>query len=118
MAWVLERIGGELPELSCTTRPRSWLSGEVDLFVWEAFVSGTAKPVPAGTTQHSADAAVAAHTFADRLEAGTLGTSDVACAPMSSFNLAAAAAVYVRMTIALDELHLPAQVYRTSPAQP
>ena len=116
IAWVLERVGSEVPGLACTTRPEVWLSGEVDLLVWEAFVSGTDKPVPADTTQHAADAAAAAHTFADRLEAGTVGESDVVCEPMSAFNLAAAAAVYARLTIAVDEIRLPAQVYRTRPA--
>jgi len=57
MAWVLE------------------LAGEADLFVWEAFVSGTGKPVPAGITQHAADAAAAADTFADRWMA-TLTTGE------------------------------------------
>ena len=117
MAWVLERVGSEIPGLPCTTRPEVWLSGGADLLVWEAFVSGTGKPVPADTTQHAADAAAAADTFADRLEAGTLCESDVVCEPMSAFNLAAAAAVYARLTIAVDELRLPAQVYRTRPAQ-
>lgn len=116
MAWVLERVGSELPGMACTTRPEVWLSGESGLLVWEAFVSGTGKPVPAGTTQHAADAAAAADSFADRLEAGTLGESDVVCAPMSSFNLAAAAAPYANMTIGVDELRLPVPVYRTRPA--
>lgn len=48
MAWVLERVGSELPGMACTTRPEVWLSGESGLLVWEAFVSGTGKPVPAG----------------------------------------------------------------------
>lgn len=117
MAWVLERVSADLPEVSCTTRPHTWLSGRANLFLWEAFVSGTAKPVPAGTSQHAADAAAAAGTFAERLESGSLDESDVVCAPMSSFNLAAAAAVYAKMTIDVDELHLPAQVYRSGPAQ-
>lgn len=117
MAWVLERVGSEVSGLACTTRPEVWLCGEADLLVWEAFVSGTGKSVPAGITQHAADAAAAADTFADRLEAGTLGESDVVCEPMSTFNLAAAAAVYAGLKIAVDELRLPVQVYRTRPAQ-
>lgn len=61
MAWVLERVGSELPGMACTTRPEVRLSGESGLFVWEAFVSGTGKPVPAGTTQHAADATCRGH---------------------------------------------------------
>lgn len=116
MAWVLERIGSGSPALRCTTRPELWLAGDADLFVWEAFVSGTGKPVPAGITQHAADAAAAADTFADRLEQGSLSASDVVCTPASSFNLAAAAAAYAGLAIASNELRDQVQVYRTRPA--
>ncbi|MGE0170883.1 hypothetical protein [Nocardioides sp.] len=116
MAWVLERVGSGFPGLRCTTRPELWLVGDAELFVWEAFVSGTGKPVPAGITQHAADAAAATDTFADRLENGTLSDSDVVCAPSSSFNLAAAAATYAGLEIASRELRDQVQVYRTQPA--
>lgn len=115
MAWILERVGGKRA-LGCTTRPDRWLAGDAELFVWEAFVSGAGKPVPTGITQHAADAAAAADTFADRLEEGTLRTSDVVCAPSSSFNLAAAAAAYAGLSIAISELRDQVQVYRTRPA--
>lgn len=116
LAWVLERVGCGFPGLRCTTRPEPWLSGEADLFLWEAFVSGTGKPVPSGITQHAADAAAAADTFADRLEAKTLSTSDVVCAPASAFNLAAAAAAYAGLSVVGGELRDEVQVYRTRPA--
>lgn len=116
MAWVLERVSSGFPGLQCTTRPEPWLAGDVELFVWEAFVSGTGKPVPAGITQHAADAAAATDTFADRLENRTLGQSDVVCAPSSSFNLAAAAATYANLEIASSELRKQVKVYRTRPA--
>jgi hypothetical protein len=116
LAWVLERVGSGFPGLRCTTQPEPWLAGEAALFVWEAFVSGTGKPVPSGITQHSADAAAAADTFAGRLEEATLSTSDVVCAPASSFNLAAAAAAYAGLAIASGELRDQVQVYRTRPA--
>jgi hypothetical protein len=92
VAWVLERIGSGFPGLRCTTRQEPWLAGDAELFVWEAFVSRSGKPVPSGISQHAADAAAAADTFADRLEQATLSTSDVVYTPASSFNLAAAAA--------------------------
>ena len=116
LAWVLERIGSALPGLRCTTHPQPWLAGDAQLFVWEAFVSGPGKPVPAGITQHAADAAAAANTFALRFEAAALAHSDVTCAPSTSFNLAAAAAMYAGLMIAPDELRAPLQVYRTQPA--
>ena len=74
LAWVLERIGSASPGLRCTTRPETWLAGDAELFVWEAFVSGTGKPVPSGISQHAADAA---DTFVGRLEEATLSSSDV-----------------------------------------
>lgn len=116
LAWVLERVGSGLPGLRCTTQPELWLGGEAELFVWEAFVSGTGKPVPSGITQHAADAAAAADTFAERLEGGSLSASDVVCAPASSFNLAAAAVAYAGLAIASAELRGQVQVYRTRPA--
>lgn len=115
LAWVLERIGSALPGLRCTTRPELWLDGEAELFVWEAFVSGTGKPIPSEITQHAADAAAAADTFAERLEEGTLTHSDVVCTPASSFNLAAAAAAYAGLAIPSAELRDQVQVYRTRP---
>ena len=99
MAWILERVGAAVPGLTCTTRPASWLDGATDLFLWEAFVSGTGKPVPAGTSQHAADAGTAADTFATRLAETRLSASDVTCDPASSFNLAAAAALYAGLSI-------------------
>lgn len=116
MAWVLERVRIGRSGVRCTTSPDVWLAGEAALFVWEAFVSGTGKPVPAGITQHAADAAAAADTFADRLEEGSLRSSDVVCTPASSFNLAAAAAAYAGLEVAGDELRGQVQVYRTRPA--
>lgn len=115
LAWVLERIGSGFPGLRCTTRPEPWLNRDAELFVWEAFVSGTGKPIPSGITQHAADAAAAADTFADRLNQGTLSNSDVVCTPASSFNLAAAAATFAGLTIGSDELRDQVQVYRTRP---
>lgn len=118
MAWVLERIAAQTPDLRCTTQAALWLKGEAELFVWEAFVSGTGKPVPAEISQHAADAAAAADTFADRLATATLELSDVICDPSSSFNLAAAAAAYAGLAIASAELRTPLKVYRTRPADP
>jgi hypothetical protein len=115
LAWMLERIGSGFPGLRCTTRPEPWLDGDVEPFIWEAFVSGTGKPVPSGITQHAADAAAAADIFADRLSQVTLSISDVVCTPASSFNLAAAAAAFAGLTIGSDELRDQVQVYRTQP---
>ncbi len=116
LAWVLERVASGSPGLRCTTRPEPWLAGDAALFLWEAFVSGTGKPVPSGINQHAADAAAAADTFADRFEEETLSTSDVVCTPASSFDLPAAAAAYAGLDIASDELRDQVQVYRTRPA--
>lgn len=79
-------------------------------------MSGAGKPVPWGITQHVADTAAAADTFADRLEEESLSASDLVGAPASSFNLAAVAAAYAGLGIASAELRGQVQVYRTPPA--
>ncbi|MGS2648346.1 hypothetical protein [Streptosporangium sp. G12] len=118
LAWVLERVAAGAPGLRCTTNAERWLVADAELFVWEAFVSGAGKPAPGGVSQHAADAAAAADTFAERAAAGNLVASDVTCAPESSFNLAAAAALYAGMTIDPGEVHSPLHVYRTRSAAP
>jgi len=116
MAWVLERVAMASPHLRCTTQSELWLAKDAGLYLWEAFVSGSAKPAPNGVTQHAADAAAAADTFATRLEESNLLLSDVTCEPGTAFNLAAAAAIYSGMSIATAEIRLPLRVYRTQPA--
>lgn len=116
MAWILERVGSVMPGLRCTTLPSAWLDGGAEVFVWEAFVSGPGKPVSAAISQHAADAAAAADTFAERLEDSRLTESDVMCDPAKSFNLAAAAALYAGLSVAPSEMREPLMVYRTQPA--
>jgi hypothetical protein len=116
MAWVLERVAMASPHVRCTTQPELWLAKVADLPLWEAFVSGSAKPAPSGMSQHAADAAAAADTFATRLEESNLLLSDVTCEPSTAFNLAAAAAIYSSMSIATAEIRLLLKVYRTQPA--
>lgn len=118
LAWVLERVAADLPGLRCTTSAERWVAGEADLLVWEAFVSGHGKPAPGGVSQHAADAAVAADTFAERAADGSLTLSDVTCAPATSFNLAAAAVLYSGLAIDPAEIRSPLQVYRTHPTVP
>lgn len=116
MAWVLQEIACHSNGLSVTTQVERWLDGSVQVLVWEAFVSGPGRPVRSEVTQHAADAAVAAETFASRWTSGTLADSDVTCAPDGSFNLAAASAIFARLAIDPRELVLPVAVYRTRPA--
>jgi hypothetical protein len=117
IAWVLGRVESLSPGARCTTRESRWEAGDADVILWEAFVSGSDKPVPEAITQHAADAAAAAMTFCDRLEAGTLAVSDVTCRPHGSFNLAAAAAMFAGVSIDPDELRADAMVYRTRPGE-
>lgn len=117
MAWVLDRLAGLHPTLSATTRPERWQSG-APLLIWEAFVSGPGKPVPGEVSQHAADAAAAADTFAERWESDTLDGSDVECAPHGSFNLAAAAALYAGLGMDVQEIRYAVSVLRTPPALP
>ncbi|RCK70158.1 hypothetical protein DT076_05620 [Desertihabitans brevis] len=115
LAWMLDWLASQMSTLRVTTSPSHWTAGQAELFVWEAFVSGTGKPVPSATGQHAADAAAAADTFADRLAAGTLGTSDVTCGPSSAFNLVAAAAAFAGMSVVPPGLRSDVPVYRTRP---
>jgi hypothetical protein len=90
-AWVLQRLTAVRGAVTVTTQSRRWLDGEVELLLWEAFVSGPGKPVPSEFGKHAADAAAAADTFDDRWASGMVGKSDVTCLPHGSLNLAAAA---------------------------
>ncbi len=115
MAWVLQEVA-ERQALAVTTQIQPWLTGAADLFVWEAFVSGPGKPLPFQVSQHAADAAAAADTFADRWTTESLDESDVTCDPNGSFNLAVAATMYAGLQVAPHELAMPLMVYRTQPA--
>lgn len=93
LAWVLDRLVAvrheDLPTV--TTAPATWTAGRADLLLWEAFVSGEGKPVPAEAGPHAADAAAAAKEFGERFAQGRL-TGDVTVVGYGGFNLAACAA--------------------------
>jgi hypothetical protein len=102
LAWVLERIGSGFPGLLCTTRPEPRLAGEADLFVREAFVSGSGKPVPSGITCPARGRrGPGRRHFADRLEQATLSTSGVVCTP---------AAAHDRLRVRADAAYLTADL--------
>jgi hypothetical protein len=116
MAWVLQRLVTLEGPVTATTQPQRWFDGDINLLLWEAFVSGPAKPIPGEVSQHAADAAAAAATFADRWSSEASTGSDVVCAPNGSFNLAASAALYAGVDINPQEIRLPVVVLRTQPA--
>jgi hypothetical protein len=77
VAWVLTALrhrSGE-HELSVGVDPVAWRRGDLNLLLWEAFVSGAAKD-RASANQHVEDARAAAREFLHRFEAGAL-ESDV-----------------------------------------
>lgn len=69
--------------------------------------------MPAVVSQHAADAAAAARTFADRWQAQALGESDVVWAPSGALNLAASAAVYAGVDIDAAEIGMSVAIFRT-----
>jgi hypothetical protein len=60
LAWVLRKIQKLAPDKTASTRWDEFRRGNCQLFVWEAFVSGSEKAYPAS---HSGDAALAIAAF-------------------------------------------------------
>lgn len=77
VAWVLTALGQRIGEheLRVGFDPVAWGRGDLDLLLWEAFVSGAAKD-RASENPHVDDARAAAREFLHRFEAGAL-KSDV-----------------------------------------
>lgn len=116
LAWMCQRIKAVGANVTATTQPSQWLVRKAQLLIWEAFVSGPGKPPPGDVGQHAADAAIAAITFAERLDSDQLAKNDVACDPHQSFNLAYAAAAMGGITIDARERTAPVTVLRTPPS--
>lgn len=115
-AWMLSRLHALAPRVTATTQPQRFTAGEADLLLTEAFVSGSGKPVPVASDQHSADAEAAARATLAYLTDGTEGFPLVECAPRRALNLLAVLAEWADMPVPSDELHLDVLVIRTQPA--
>ncbi len=114
LAWILDRLVAvrieNLPTV--TTTPAAWTAGRADLLLWEAFVSGEGKPVPAEAGPHAADAAAAAKEFGERLTQKRL-TGDVTVTGYDGFNLAACAALRAGLTLVESDFRSDVLVVRT-----
>ncbi|MBT8224377.1 MAG: hypothetical protein HKP61_07030 [Dactylosporangium sp.] len=115
-SWMLRLLAETVPAVTVTTRFAVWHGGDAQLLLGEAFVSGTGKPVLAGSDQHAADAAAAGLAMLDRLDAGEPFTSDVRCAPHGAFNLLAAMACWAGLHLDPDEIRDDILVIRACPA--
>lgn len=115
MAWICRRVAVLAGPVATTCLPERWPT-TAPLLLWEAFVSGLAKPARGLVSQHAADAAVAAETFADHLRVDRLQPGDIRCAPHVGLNLAYAAASFAGLAIAPGEVEVEAYVFRTPPA--
>ncbi len=114
ISWVLDRLvavrGDDMPTV--TTTPATWMAGRADVLLWEAFVSGDGKPVPAEAGSHAADAAAAAEEFGERLAHDRL-IGDVTVAGCTGFNLAACAAQRAGLALVDSDLRSEVLVIRT-----
>ncbi|WP_411149196.1 hypothetical protein [Streptomyces sp. A30] len=118
-AWMLGRLAEVAPGTTATTQPDRWAAAHGPrLLLAEALVSGTGKPVPTASGPHAADAEAAARALAERLENLPALASDVRCAPHRPFNLLAAGAMWARLDIRPDELHMDVSVLRARPPRP
>ncbi|GAA2583114.1 hypothetical protein GCM10010435_71090 [Winogradskya consettensis] len=114
--WIFKALAERVPACTATTQPATWQSGQAQLLLAEAFVSGTGKPVPVGVSSHAADAAAAGRDFLDRLHRGPL-VSDVVCGPHAAVNLLAATAIGGRLPIAEHELRADVLVLKVRPVR-
>jgi len=94
VAWVFEALNEILGAIRCTTIPSLFSSGEAELLVWEAFVSGNLKALT-----HEGDAELAVHAF---VTAWPNLISSIPDEP--SINLAASTILATGHSILLDEL--------------
>jgi hypothetical protein len=107
LAWVLRAVHEGAPEAKATTRWDAFESGDAEVFVWEAFVSGKEK-----TNSHQSDALAAMEAFEKSLSAMSTPTRVTCENPLS---LAGTAILWAGMSDDLSLLHDAAVVLRPLP---
>lgn len=106
LAWVLREVHQLCPPATATTRWNDFHRGDYQLFVWEAFVSGSEKADP---PSHAGDAALAINAFRQVMhEISTPTRVD----GMHSFSLAGAAILYAELSTDFSLLTEPCVVLR------
>ncbi len=115
LAWVLDRLAALRSDrpTTVTTTPAAWIAGSAHVLLWEAFVSGDGKPVPAEAGPHAADAAAAAEEFGARLSRNQLDIGDVTLAEDTGINLAACAVERAGLTLVESDARSMVLVIRT-----
>lgn len=106
LAWVLLKIRELYRDAEATTKWDDFLNGEIPLFVWEAFVSGSEKANP---PSHEGDAKLAIAAFRETAEKKDNPTR-IQCA--RAFSLAGAAIIRSGLSDDLELLSEPCVVLR------
>lgn len=115
-SWMLSRLRALVPRVTATTQPHRFLTGQADLLLAEAFVSGAGKPVPVVGDQHRADAEAAARAALQYLTGGAPGgVPTVSCAPQRPLNLVALLAAWAGIELPSAEWREDVLVIRTRP---
>jgi hypothetical protein len=106
LAWVLREIKRLERTATATTRWDAFRTGQYQLFVWEAFVSGSEKAYP---SSHAGDAALAIAAFQQVMSGDTNPTRMPSA---SALSLAGAAVVWAGLSPDLSLLSEPCVVLR------
>lgn len=114
LAWVLRRLRELESEATATTSWSAFQNGAAGLFVWEAFVSGSEKAMPAS---HSDDARLAIRAFQHHVRARDMSSASRINEPQV-FSLAGAAILFAGLSTDVRLLTVPCVVLRPIPNQP
>lgn len=106
LSWVLREIKSLAPNSTASTRWGDFRGGSCQLFVWEAFVSGSEKAYPAS---HSGDAALAIAAFR-QVSSSEENPTCIRCS--KAFSLVGSAVVWSGLSADLTLLAEPCVVLR------
>jgi hypothetical protein len=114
-AWMLRELAATVAGLTATTQPGSWLRGDAQLLLAEAFITAAGKPEPVPAGQNAADAAAAGLALVELLDSPKTLASTVYCSPQQSFNLLTAMALWAELRIDPSELRAEVLVVAARP---
>jgi hypothetical protein len=108
LAWVLRRLQQLCPSAKATTHWQDLANEAANVLVWEAFVSGSEKAIPAS---HEGDARLALEAFLHHLREGDLATA-TRIDESEVLSLAGVAILYAGLSEDLEILKKPCLVLR------
>jgi hypothetical protein len=111
LTWLLRELKQRSPDAKATTRWKEFADGAANVFLWEAFVSGSEKAKP---PSHHGDAMLAIRAFqrsVERMDSATRVTCEC------PFSLAGAAILWAELSSDLTLLHGPTIVLRPLPPE-